>query len=170
MVQSIQSEIQRQQSESRFQIVPSQRHTHNGTDSPPVSYLSLSQIQFAVTSVVPGASASTQANYGPFYVATAGCTIQAMYETHTVNSSASPTHLFVEILRAGQTSGSGTPVQEFDMTTGANLISSSVLLPGDLGAVLNAGDRLSLFMAQAPTALVQVTVTVLLQFNSNNNL
>lgn len=161
--QVIQSEIQRQQAESRFQLTPTLRHTHNGTDSPPVSYLDLTQQQFAVSSVIQGTSAATAGNYGPFYCATAACTIQSMSETHSVNGSAGL--LFVELLKPGQASGSGTAVQVFDMTVGALFVGTSSLIRGDVGATLQEGDRLSLFMFGTPTSLQQVVVTVLLQFN-----
>lgn len=169
VIQLVRSEIQRQQAESRFQLTSTVRHVHNGSDSPLVSYLNLDNIQFEASSVIYGTDANTQGNYGPFYIATASCFIQSMSVSHVTNSSASPTNLFVEILKPGQASGSGVAVKSFDMTTGANLVATSVLIPGDPGAILNAGDRLSLFLAEAPTGLTQVTVTVLLQFNTTNN-
>ncbi len=140
-------------------------HTHNNLDSPPISFKNITNKTFTVSSVVPGTSAATAGNYGPFWIADAQCFIRTMYQSHAANGTdGSAVTLFIEILTPGQVSGSGTSVVGFNMKTGANQIGSSTLILGGTPAILSQFDRLSLFMSGTPTSVNDVTVTVLLEY------
>lgn len=142
-----------------YNLTPS--HSHTGLDSPQVAFSNLDQVQFTISSVVPGASAATAANYGPFWIAPFTCSIQEIQQAHVTNGAAGT--LFLEILKPGQTSGNGTAVVSFNMTIGANGVATSTLRRSGTAKILKANDRLSLFMSGTPTSLAQVVVTVVLQ-------
>ncbi len=163
-LRQVQDEIQRNNTSARFNVVPVQQHRHLGTDSPTVSYLNLTNRQFIAGTVIPGALAADDANYGTFFIAPFTCSIQSMYLTHATNSSGSTT-VSLQLLRDGQLPGSGSlTVQTFDISSGAGLTTFSRLIRGHKPLILNEFDKLALYIPADPTSCTQLVIDVVLEY------
>ncbi len=160
----MQQEIAKASASGRYTLNTTPTHSHTGIDSPKVEFGDILNKQFFAVSTVFGTSAATATNYGTFYIAPASVSLQEMQITYAHQSTSACT-IFVEILKPGQASGAGTGVQGFNVAVSGNVdqVGTSKLRPGSKADILNANDRLSLFVSGDPTGLVQLNVTVLLQ-------
>lgn len=165
--QIVQDELSKTGNTGTFSGFQVNKHTHNGFDSPPVSFSDLANNQFSVSSHIQGTSAATATNYGAFWIAPFACSVQTMWESHgNPGSDAGDVSLLFLILSPGQTFLS-TPFYEitsFSLKTPANVPGFEPLRQGAAPAILKAGDRLALTTSGVLTNVADVTVTVVLEY------
>jgi hypothetical protein len=120
-----------------------------------------------VTAVVPGTSAATATNYGPFFIADRAYQVVSIKEAHgVVGSDASAVTLNVEKLTGTEAAGAGDALLTdntnagFSLKATANTVQTGTLTATTANLQLAAGDRLCLKDAGTLTAVDHVVVTV----------
>ena len=146
-------------------------HTHNGSDSPRIMHKSIVNFLEPVRITIPGTQAQTAANYGVVFIADRACTVIGFQEVHqTAASAAGAVTLNLEKLTGTTALGSGinllmTPI---DLEATANTIQSGDIVTtsttGIRDASLAVGDRLALVDSGTLTSIVNVTVTIFIQY------
>lgn len=169
------SEIRKSDQISQFALAQVPFHRHNGSDSPRVSFLDLSNRSEFFQTLVPGTSAATASNYGVFFIAPLKAVITAISEVHqTAGTDAGAVTLQIERLTGTQASGAGTSL----LNTGFNLkgtintvvtatFTSTTISLANINKTnfaLAKGDRLGLVLSGTPTAVAQVLVQVQLNY------
>lgn len=124
-------------------------------------------VTLPVNASVPGALAQTAANYlAPFFVAQRGYRVVEVRERHEVaGSDAGAVTVDVNKVPDGTAPGSGTSVlsSAFSLKATANTLQTATLSSTLANLILRDGDALALESSGTLTAVVGVTVTVLLQ-------
>lgn len=151
---------------NQFAVTQTPFHTHNGADSPSVSFQNLTNRNEFIHIIIPGTSAQTSTNFGVFFTAPYKCQFKGATEVHTVAGTSTPT-LQIEKLINTTATGSGT-----------NLLLTSFNLAGTANTVQNAklsniqntnfnlaiGDRLGLSVSGTLTTLSHVVVMVQIMY------
>lgn len=151
---------------NQFAVTQTPFHTHNGADSPNVSFQNLTNRNEYLHVIIPGTSAQTSTNYGVVFIAPYKCLVKGATEVHTVAGTSTPT-LQIEKLTGTQATGSGV-----------NLLSSSFNLAGTANTVQTAklanianpnfnlaiGDRLGLSVTGTLTTLSHVVVMIQIMY------
>jgi len=119
---------------------------------------------FYITVNLAGVSAQTAGNYGVFFTAYKSCEISAVYETHSVAGSSTPT-LQIEKLLSGVAMGSGDTLlsSAYALSSTANIpiLKRGIDLTNKRG--LAYGDRLALKVSGTLTSLEGLQVTLYLK-------
>lgn len=165
----IRQQIASSNAASRYQLTPTSQHTHNGLDSPTVSFTDLTNRQTFITSHVPSSGAATASNYGHFYVHPHNAppaSVLTMEEVHgQAGTDSGVVTVGVAILSSGDASLSGgTILHNFNLKATANIASFSTLIQGQNPAILKPGTRLALQTSGTLTSVADVLVTVVLQY------
>jgi hypothetical protein len=116
-----------------------------------------------VSVVVPGTSAATSANYGPFFIAHRKLVVTGIKEVHdTAGSDGSAVTLMVERLQSTETKGNGDDLlsSSFNLKGTAETVQSGTLTTTIANLILEAGDRLGLDEDGTLTDVAHVCVTV----------
>lgn len=150
-------------SDNTFGVSDIPAHTHNGTDSQPVDFSSITNRALILPVTIPGIQAQTASNYSIFFIAPYPMVVQQIQEVHSTAGSINPT-LNIEKLTGAQASGSGINILStaFDLTTTANSKMTGTLASAISTKNLAIGDRLGLVIAGTLTSLVNVNVTLVL--------
>lgn len=143
-------------------------HTHNGSDSPVVSFKNLTNRILILTPIIIGSSAATNSNYGVFFTAPFTCMFTDATEVHSVKGTdGSAVTLQIEKLTGIQATGAGINLLgiPFDLKGIINTAQISILaVLSQKTFTLNKGDRLGLSLTGTPTSLSQVVLTIQLEF------
>jgi len=121
---------------------------------------------FYETIVLPGATAQTTGNFGPFFIARHPVEVLRVSEVHgTAGSDAGAVTLDIEKLTGTTASGSGTSIlsSTFDLKSTANTVVKKQGAGLSSARQLKEGERLGLVDTGALTALDHVVVTVYLK-------
>ena len=122
---------------------------------------------FMVENVLPGALPATAANHGPFFIAPIACQVTAVSEAHTaLGTDGSAVTLDIEKLTGTQAPGGGVAclgATKINLKGAINTVQSPALTGTTANLQLAAGDRLSLLLAGAPTAVAGVCVQISLK-------
>lgn len=160
--------LERNQTVDQFGVSQTPYHTHNGADSPQVSYASLTNRVIVFPIVLAGSAPATAANYGTFFAAPFACQFVGANEVHqTAGSDGSAVSLQIEKLAGTTASGSGTVLLlgAFDLKGTANTVQTSMLANvAKKTFALAKGDRLGLKLTGTPTSVATLVVTVRLLF------
>ncbi len=166
--QQVQDGIDKNSGINQFAVTQTPFHTHNGLDSPSVSFQNLSNRSEILHVVIFGTQAATAGNYNVFFTAPYKCLFMGATEVHSVlGTDASAVTLQIEKLTGTTASGSGT-----------NLLSAGFNLKGTINTVQTAnlalipntnfnlaiGDRLGLSLTGTPTSVANVVIVVKLSY------
>lgn len=172
--QIINNEISINANNNMFGVSPIPAHTHNGTDSLPVSFGDLTNRVGAFAFTIPGASAATTTNYSVFFIAPYPVRLIGIQEAHTTaGTDGGAVTLNIEKLTGTTAPGAGTSLLStaFDLKGTANTVltapsSAYPLTTTNQVSSLNlaTGDRLAFKLTGTPTSVANVTVTLQLAF------
>lgn len=166
--EQIQDGIDQNNGVNQFGVTQTPYHTHNGLDSPPVSFQSLRNRNEIVSVVLPGTSGATAGNYGVFFIAPMKCLFVGAMEVHgTKGTDGSAVSLQIQKLTSTTAIGSGTNLLStaFDLKGTINTVQTGVL-----AKIINSnfnlalGDRLGLSLTGTPTSVAQVCVMIQLSY------
>jgi len=154
--------------QNQFGVAQIPFHTHNGADSPQVSFANLVNRSEFLHIVLAGTSAATSGNYGVFFTAPYACAFIGATEVHsTAGTDLGAVTLQIEKLIGTTASGSGINLLAtgFDLKGTANTVQTGVLAFKVANTfTLAKGDRLGLSLSGTPTAVAQVVVVCQLSY------
>lgn len=162
-------------SSDQFAVAQVPFHTHNGSDSPKISFGDLiERIEF-VNINLPGFLGQTGNNWGVIFTAPFACNFIGATEIHqTAESTATTMTVQIEKLFGTQASGAGRTLlfPPFDLKAAANTRQTAILNQSSNNTSnhvfnLQPGDRLGLVLTttgSAPATLVGVNIVIQLQF------
>lgn len=167
--------IDQNQTSDQFAVSQTPYHTHNGTDSPRVSFKDLVNRQEFININLMGAQGQTTNNWGVIFTAPFQCAIIAATEVHQIaESTATTMTVQVEKLTGIQASGAGISLllSPFNLKATANTVQTPKLNTISVNTTLQAfnlktGDRLGLVLAttgSASATLIGVNIVITLQF------
>lgn len=160
---------------NQFAVSQTPFHTHNGSDSPKLSFSTLVDRSEFVNVVLPGILGRTTNNWGVIFTAPFQCAIASATEIHqTAEATATTMTVQLEKLTGTTASGSGTTLllTSFNLKGTANTLQTarfnSTSAKTNAGAFnLQPGDRLGLVLSTTGSAaadLVGVNIVIQLQF------
>lgn len=151
---------------NQFAVTQTPFHTHNGSDSPSVSFQSLTNRNEYLHIIIPGTSAQASANYGVFFIAPYKCLFKGAIEVHTIAGTVTPT-LQIEKLAGTAATGSGTSLlmNPFNLAGTANTVQIAKLANiQNTNFNLAVGDRLGLSVSGTLTTLSHVVLMVQIMY------
>lgn len=164
-------------STGQFTVSNNPFHFHTGNDSPNVSFLDLHERFMILPYTLFGTQSATAGNYSAFFTAPVAMTVASITEVHAVKGTdGSAVSLQVEKLTGTTAPGSGTTLLStaFDLKGTINTVQTTSLVgtikpttslvTSIVSLQLSAGDRLALKLTGTPTAVANVTVTLILTF------
>lgn len=147
-------------------------HTHNGSDSPRISFTDLVNRNEFINITLPGFFGQTSNNWGVVFIAPYDCVIIGATEVHQIAESTTTTMTVqIEKLTGTQASGGGITllVNPFNLMATANTVQTGVL--NTTTAKNNAfnlvtGDRIGLVLSTTGSASnTLVGITIIIQLN-----
>ena len=142
-------------------------HQHNGFDASRVVWGDVARRRFSVSYTIPGTSAASALNYGPFFTAYTPCTVIGFTEVHTTPGSEAVAVPFImlEKLTGTTAPGSGLDLltEELSLKNPANTVQHGTITNVSKNRTFNIDDRLAVKNTGSLTDLFHVTVTVELQ-------
>ena len=152
---------------NQFAVSQTPFHTHNGTDSSLLNFRNILNRDLVIPYTLPGAVPQTAANYGVFFIAPFNLTIRGITEVHaTKGTDGSAVTLQIEKLIGTTAPASGVLLltTAFDLRGTINTVQTGVLTT-TVGAIqLKKGDRLGLKLTGTPTAVANLTITIIINY------
>lgn len=166
--QQIFDELNQSDISKQFSISAIPAHTHNGTDSQPVSFSNLTNRYIIDSYTIAGTSAATAGNYSVFFLAPYNLRVLSISEVHTAaGNDAGAVSLNIEKLTGTTAAGSGTTLLStaFNLKGTINTVQNGLFL-GTLDATryLLAGNRLAFKLTGTPTSVANVTISLVLEY------
>lgn len=164
---TIQEEMDKREQENQFKVVRIPSHVHNGVDSQHVSFTNLDDRFFTMSYTLSGTAPATAANYSSFFITPYPVLLKAAYEVHTTaGSDVGAVTLNIEKLTNTTAPGGGTNLfaTALSLKATANTVQTATLTTPLSSLNLNTGDRLALVLSGTPTAVANMTVTLVFGF------
>lgn len=161
--------------ETPFGVSVTPYHTHNGIDSPNVSFGKLYNRILPIHWTVVGTSAATASNYGTFWTAPSACTVVGATEVHqTLGTGVGAVTLQIEKLTGTTAPDSGIEllITSFNLKANINTVQTGSIVNTTTGSAPNivrnctlaVGDRLCLKDNGLLTSVANVTVIITIQY------
>lgn len=156
---------------NQFAVSQTSYHTHNGNDSPLLSFNNLKNRNEFINFDLPGITAQGNGNYGVIFIAPYPCVFIGASEVHSTAETTSTTMTCqIEKLTGTVASGSGQNLlmSPFNLKATANTVQNATLVQQSQTLFsLNTGDRLGLnltYTGSAPAVVTQVVIIIKLSY------
>ena len=167
---SLDNYFKNKQKEQQYQLSRIQSHAHTGKDSLPVNFSSIAGKTFIISWTLPGASAATAGNYSTIFIAPFECVLIGMTKVQAAaGTDPGDVTLQIERLQGTEAPGAGDALlsSALSLKSTANTVQTGSIVPtrtnGVLLANLSENDRIALKLSGTPTAVANLTVTLLFQ-------
>lgn len=154
-------------SDNQFSISNIGLHTHNAIDSARVSFNNISNKYMVIPYTLFGTQGATAGNYSVFFTCPFNLKLISVTEVHTVlGTDGSAVTLQIEKLTGTTAAGSGTSllVTAFNLKATINTVQTGSLITTVGTTQFASGDRIALKLSGTPTAVANVTVTLLVNY------
>jgi hypothetical protein len=168
--QTAQKVFEENVNQNQFTASPTNNHAHTGIgfDGQKIDFTNLINRKMSVSYTLTGTAAATSANYSSFFIVPLAMTLVQATEVHTTaGSDGSAVTLQIEKLTGTTAPGSGTALlsSTFNLKGTANTVQTYTTFTPTVGAVQCAmGDRIALKLSGTPTAVANMTVTLLFNY------
>lgn len=152
---------------NQFGVAQTPFHSHNGSDSPSISFQDITNRDEYLSIIIPGTLAQTATNYGVVFIAPYNCLFKGATEVHTTAATVGTPTLQVEKLTGTTATGSGVNLlfNSFNLAVAANTVQTAALANiQNSNFNLKTGDRLGLSVSGTLTTLSHVVVVLQLMY------